>query len=378
MSQPTAAPAFQSRASFLLIAAFPGLFTLSKFVLWERYGVFDFHSFHLAGLLANAGQIDQLYKPDVFSAQYLQHYGEPGQLPWFYPPLLLPYCQFLALFSVAVAFLVNGFISIAAYYLAVRWVFPDRSRDIIILSALPLIIALGFGHPIILFLSLLLIGYRLTPSSLGAGLLALTLCAAKPHLGGVALFLLFSRKLPKSLLPSTLIGISIVLIFAALYGWQVWWLFLQSISLAATYLEGGTINQQWISSLYAGALALNTPRLFAIMAQGSGLILFCSIGAYLFRHEKQDQFWVVAGLAAVFTSPYLMYYDLIFLLFPLALVVKRVHIRIARSWVYGLFLSEVGFLVLLAFKPAAPFGFLVFAAFTTMLFIGKARYAHRP
>ena len=278
----------------------------------------------------------------------------------------------------AVAFLVNGFISIAAYYLAVRWVFPDRSRDIIILSALPLIIALGFDHPITLFLSLLLIGYRLAPSSLGAGLLALTLCAAKPHLGGVALFLLFSRKLPKSLLPSTLIGMSIVLIVAALYGWQVWWLFLQSISLATSYLEGGTINQQWISSIYAGALALNAPSLFAIMAQGAALILYCSIGAYLFLSEKSDQFWVVAGLAAVFTSPYLMSYDLVFLLFPLALVVNRMHMRKARGWFYALFLSEVGLLVLLELRPTAAHGFLIFAAFTTMLFIGKARYAPKP
>jgi len=225
---------------------------------------------------------------------------------------------------------------------------------------------------------LLLVGYRLAPSNLWAGLLALTICAAKPHLGGVALFLLFFRKAPKSLLPSTLIGASIGLIFAAFYGWKIWWLFLQSISLAASYLEGRTLNQQWISSIYASALAFDAPSLFATLAQVAALLLYCGIGAYLFRHEKSDQFWVVTGLAVVFTSPYLMYYDLVYLLFPLALVVNRMNMHKARNWVYALFLLEVGLLVLLELMPAATFGFLIFAAFTTMIFIGKARYSLKP
>jgi len=73
-----------------------------------------------------------------------------------------------------------------------------------------------------------------------------------------------------------------------------------------------------------------------------------------------------------------MSYDLVFLLFPLALVVNRMHMRKARGWVYALFLLEVGLLALLELKPTAANGFLIFAAFTTMLFIGKARYAPRP
>jgi len=165
-----------------------------------------------------------------------------------------------------------------------------------------------------------------------------------------------------------------VFIFAALYGWQIWWLFLQSISLAASYLEGRTINQQWVSSIYAGALAFNAPSLFATLAQVAALVLYCGIGAYLFRQEKFDQFWVVSGLAVVFASPYLMYYDLVYLLFPLALAVKHMDMHKARNWVYALFLTEAGLLVLLEFKPAATFGFFIVAAFSIMIFIGKAGY----
>ena len=372
-SEPRAA--FQGKGQFLLIAALPVAFLLAKYALWGTYGIFDFHTFHLAGVLANAGQSEHLYQPDYFMSQFKPTYGAPGALPWFYPPILLPYCQFLALFSAPVAYLVNGFLSLAVYYLVIFWLFPGSYREIITLSALPLILPLGFGHPVILLLSLLFVGYHFAKPSLWKALLALTLCAAKPHLGGIAGLLVFIRSPRQALLPSTLIFIGVIAVFSMLYGWEIWELFAQSIGAASSYLGSGMINQQWISSVYGAALSLGATNTSAILAHVAVLLFAIGASLYLFRNTPAKRFWVATGMAVVFTTPYLMYYDLIYLLFPLSLVVSTLNKVKARNWVYTVFIGELGMVALLGLETASAMGFIGFCGFAAAILYGQAKYA---
>jgi len=368
-------PALDGRIPFLILAAFPVLFILSKYAIWDTYGVFDFYTFHLAGLLANAGHFEQLYQPEVFSSQFAITYGAIGQLPWFYPPVLIPYCQFLALFPVSTAYLVNGFLSIALYYLAVRMAFPLRYREIINLSALPIIVPLGFGHPVVILLSLLILGYKLAQTTLWGALLVLTLGAAKPHLGGVAVFLLFLRGQRKSLFPSALIFMAMIAGFSSIYRLDIWWLFLQNIHTAASFVNSGTINQQWISSAFGISKALGASTISSAIFHGAVLVLAVGVGRYFFKHEKAQKFWIQTGLAVVFFSPYLMYYDIAYLLFPLALVINTMNMAMARAWTYTLFLSEVLLVAVLKTETAGGLGFLAFFLFALFILLGKWRFS---
>lgn len=356
------------------IAALPLVFLGTKFWLWHTYGVFDFYTFHLAGVLANQGRIEALYHPDIFMGFFAPTYGSAGLLPWFYPPILIPYCQFLALFPVNIAYLVNGVLSITAYYAAVSWAFPRHARDIIILSVLPMIVLLGFGHPSILLLSLIIAGSHLARQSLGKGLLALTISAAKPHLGGIVLLFLFLRSPRQALLPSVIIFIGFIGGGALLYGGGIWLAFLHGIGAAATYVGSGTINQQWIASVYGTFLAYGASNAAAIFAHVGALLGVTGLALYAFRGSSSRRFWAASGMAMVFASPYLMYYDLVFFLFPMALVIDSIDIHAARLWVYGLFIGELAMLAILGFETAAGLGAAVFLGFAAMLLFGKIRF----
>ena len=373
MNKTLPAPVFPGKLFFVLIAAFPLVMIVYKYLHWESFDIFDFHAFHLAGLLANEGRIEQIYNADVFNSEFLEMYGKPGLLPWFYPPLLLPYCQFLALMPVAEAYLFNGFFGTAVFYAAVRWAFPRNHREIIILSALPLVIAHRFGQPVVLLLTFLIIAYRVEKRSLWGALLLLTFAAAKPQIGGVVLFVLFLRRLPHSLLPSIFIGGGFLLAFASLYGWSVWALALQNITLAATYIQSGVINQQWISSVYAGLLAMGAPGPVAAAGQVIVLVTFAATAAWLFRKEKRQQIWMVAAIAMIFTSPYLMYYDLVFLLLPIGIVVSGMDARSGRNQIYAIFLLEVVMVVLVNQGTSSTYNFIHFCGVLTVLLFIKYR-----
>ena len=373
MNKTRPAPVFAGKLFFVLIASLPLILVVIRYFKWETYGIFDFHVFHLAGLLANEGRIDQIYNPDIFIGKILEVYGKPALLSWLYPPLLLPYGQLLALMPVAEAYLVSGFFFTAVFYTAVRWAFPRNSREIIILSTLPLIIAFRFGQPVPLILILLIIAYRVENRSLWGGLLVLAFAAAKPQIGGVVLFVLFLRRLPRSLLPSIFIGAGFLLAFASLYGWNIWALSLQNIALAASYIESGIMNPRWVASVYAGLLAIGAPGPVAAAGQAIVLITFAATAAWLFREEKRQQIWMVAAIAMIFTSPYLMYYDLVFLLLPIGIVVSGMDARSGRNQIYTIFLLEVLMVVLVDQGTSSSYNFLFFCSVLAVLLFIKYR-----
>jgi hypothetical protein len=375
MPPPSPQAVFNRDFRFLLGAILPFILVVAKFILWSGYDTFDFYTFHLAGILANNGQVDILYQPESFMRFFEPTYGKPGLLPWFYPPVLIPYCQFLALFPVATAYLVNGGLSIVVYLAVVIRVFPDRYKDIIFLSALPMIIMLGFGHPSILLLAFIFLGYHFAKHSLWKGLLALTFSAAKPHMGGVVLMFLFFRQPRQALIPSLLIFVSFVGGGAWLYGADIWMAFFHGIGAAAAFLGTGIINQQWISSVYAGFIILGAPVWVAMAAHAIALLGMAMAMFYAFRSAHSTRFWAVSGVVLVFASPYLMYYDIIYLLFAMALVVNTLDIQAARHWIYLLFMLEFGFLSVLNFETTSGFGALAFLIFAAMLVVGRIRYA---
>jgi len=374
MIQDTPAQAFKGKAQFSLILTFPLAFVISKFFMWNIYGVFDFYTFHLAGVLANSGQVDALYQPTVFMDFFEPTYGKAGLLPWFYPPVLIPYCQFLALFPVDVAYLVNGIISIAIYYAVIKHTFPAQFRDIIILSVLPLIVLLGFGHPSILFLAMIVLGYHFSKYSLWKGLLALTLAAIKPHLGGVVLLLVFMRAPRRSFLPSALIFVSFTGAFSLLYGGEIWLAFLQNLASAASYLKTGTINQQWISSVYGTFITFGASNQTALIAHVLAVIMVVGSTLYVFRRVSAERSWAAIGMGAVFASPYLMYYDIIFLLFPMALVIKSINTSAAKNWIYMLFVGEFAMVAVLEHESLSGMGTTILLSFVAAVLFAQVKY----
>lgn len=373
MPQSDTRPAIFSRALFWILAVMPFILSVLKYSRWETYGTFDFYTFHMAGILANDGQALLAYDWDRFVSLFGVEYGSTGSLPWFYPPILLPYGQALALFEVSTAYLVFCFTSLISYYLTIYFLFRDRFEEIIVLSVFPLIIPISFGHPTILFLVFVLLAYRLSRHYPVLALIALTVVATKPHVGGVILFLYFLKTIPKSILPSIAIAAVAILSTSLLYGSDIWILFLSHLKTASESVLVLQLENPFRASFYVALIPYEIPPLVRWLLHFMILAAVCGLGAYAFRDEKTDRFWVVAGIASFFASPYIVLYDYALLLFPLILVLKNSNLQISRQWILTLLLIELVPMALIEIPPAYKFNFLTILAFMIVALMIKIK-----
>lgn len=373
LTQPRSA--FGGKAFFWLFALAPLFIIFMKISIWSHYGVFDFHTFHQAGLLANSGQFSTIYDTSAFVDHLEKNYGERELLPWFYPPLLLPFCQVLALFPIKIAYAIYGVSSILFYYFTVSAVFPKAYQEIITLTALPLTIPLFFGHPTPMLLCFLIWGYRFSRSNLFMSLVMLTLFAIKPHVGGIVLFFYFLAKLPKTILPSLIIAVITLASFMLLYDWHIWAYFLRQLTFAQEVLSNQGFSTRWVSSFHGFLRALNFPVFVAWLGQLAALIAVCLVGWLTFKANKHDRFWVVASLAAFFTSPYIVFYDVAYLIFPLILVLINTDPTKRKHWPYALVLLETAMLIALRYEPPINLNFVISLSFFALIFIEKARHS---
>lgn len=376
MPETTPRPAVFSRTLFWVLAAMPFILSVLKYSRWETYGTFDFHAFHMAGILANEGQAYLAYDWGKFVTLFGEQYGSTESLPWFYPPILLPYAQALALFKVSTAFLVFCFTSLTSYYLTVYFLFRDRFEEIIILSVFPLIIPIAFGHPTVLFLVALLLAYKLAQHAPVLALIALTLIATKPHVGGVILFLYFLKIAPKSILPSLGIAIVAIVSTSLIYGGDIWFAFLAHLDDASQSVLSSQIENPFRASVYMALAPYDIPAFVRWLLHLMMLAAICGLGAYAFKDEKSDRFWIVAGIAAFFTSPYIVLYDYAMLLFPLILVLTTSNILATRSWVLAVLLIELIPMALIEIPPAYKFNFSTILVFTVLVLMVKIKSNH--
>ncbi|KPU84269.1 hypothetical protein JI58_04795 [Marinosulfonomonas sp. PRT-SC04] len=373
MPETTARPQVFSKALFWILAVLPFVLSILKYSRWETYGTFDFYAFHMAGILANEGQAMLAYDWDRFVALFGEQYGSTGSLPWFYPPILLPYAQALALFQVSTAYLVFCFSSLASYYLTVYFLFRSQFKEIIILSAFPLIIPIAFGHPTILFLVALLLAYRLSRHAPVLALIALTLIATKPHVGGIILFLYFLKTAPRSILPSLAIAVVAIISTSLFYGSDIWFAFLAHLKEASQSVLSSQIENPFRASVYVALAPYDMPAFIRWLLHLTTLVAICGLGAYAFKDEKTDRFWVVAGIAAFFTSPYIVLYDYTLLLFPLILVLKNSDIQTSRPWVLAVLFIEFIPMALIEIPPAYKFNFSAIMLFTVAVLMVKIK-----
>ena len=362
-----------SKTLFWLLAVMPFVLSVLKYSRWETYGTFDFYTFHMAGILANNGQAQLAFDWDQFVSLFEAQYNEIGSLPWFYPPILLPYSQVLALFDVSTAYLVFCFTSLISYYLTIYYLFRDRFEEIIVLSAFPLIIPIAFGHPTIFFLVFLLLGYRFARDHMVLALIALTLVAVKPHVGGIILFLYFLKTLPKSILPSLAIAVVTIASTSLFYGADIWMLFLSLITSASDSLLASQLENPFRASFYLVLGPYNIPVIIRWLLHFTMLAAICGFAAYAFRDAKSDRFWVVAGIAAFFTSPYIVLYDYTMLLFPLILVLMNSNLQASRPWVLAVLLIESIPMALIEIPPAYKFNFAAILVFTIAVLMIKVK-----
>ncbi len=372
---------------FLILAGLPFAFLILKALLWERYGIFDFHTFHLAGTLANRGETDILYQPAAFVARYRTYYGDAEELPWFYPPLMLPWVQLLALFPVRAAYLVNGFAGLALYYFAAWRLLRPHHRALILLSALPLSLSLAFGHPTALLLAFILLAMARPQGEIFLPLALLALAAAKPHIGGVILLAFFLRRWPRSLVPALVIAGAVIGGLGLVYGFGIWGAFLGAMKTAGEFLRGGHFNREWIASFHALMEAAGLGGAGALVAHFLVLLAILAVLVHRYRGSPEARFWIPAAAAAFFTSPYVMLYDIPFLLAAAAAALRfaggagGAAGEIEGRWLRIALLVETAPLALLglplAFNPGFFAALLLLAAL--LLAAGRrAQPAHGP
>lgn len=289
----------------------------------------DFSGVWTAGQLANAGHPEAAYDIALHrdAQTALRGTAQNDFYPWPYPPLWLPVAAVLA----SIPFVP----SMLAWLAATGFAFAAMGRNIagswrnsLLLLACPITLAnLYVGQNG--FLSAALIGGALVllpARPLLAGV-AVGLLAYKPHLGLLFPLVLLAtgnwRVIAAAAGTIALWGLATV----ALYGLDVWPLFLAQMGHVAAGMQTN-FDLSKLQSLFGFALGLGLPRGAALALHG--LVALALAGVVALAWRRQGAYDLKAALlaaATVLVSPYVFSYDLLVLTVAQAFLVRHAIAR---------------------------------------------------
>ena len=271
----------------------------------------DFSVFWNAGRLANSGQAQLAWNPDVLNAAAQAEHGSAAIQPsaWLYPPVFLLAAAALALLPYVAALLLWQALSIGIMIPVLAAILRDRRAVFVALASPMTPSVLGHGQ-----------NAYLTAALIGGGLVWLD---RKPGAAGT-LFggLVYKPQLGLLLAPFLLLGrcwmtlawafgSAAMLIGLSLLMWGVgpWHSFVESLPLARSYMEQGAAGFFKSGSIFASARlwGLGVPAAYTLQAAGAGAALLL-----IWRLRDAPLRVRAAGLcaAAALSTPYLLDYDL--------------------------------------------------------------------
>ena len=320
--------------SAVIVAAWLGLSHDGIDRLGKPIGT-DFISFWSASQLALTGQTAAPYDLDIHArAQHaLLPAGQPGYYGFFYPPMFLLLCLPLALLPYLAALAVWLTASLAALFVCIRKIPPHRWAILPFLAFPGVLINAGHGQN----------GF-ISASCLGAGML---LMPRRPFLAGMCLgALVFKPHLllaaPVALLAARRWAVVVGRISSALglttlswlvLGQDAWRDFLRVAPLARATLEEGLVESWKMQSVFAAVRVLHGTVEVAYAAQILAATVVCLVlGRVAARRPGGQAEGALLIAATLCCTPFLLDYDLVCLILPIAWVTAEAQRNGWQSW----------------------------------------------
>ena len=270
----------------------------------------DFNAFHIAGQLAQRGEIEKAYHFQSMAEVQSSVSGSQAFLPWTYPPPFDLIVALLACFSCGLAYslFISG--SLAAYVLTLRHLANENYVPILIITFPALIINIRCGQNG--FLTGALIGltcFYLKKGSALAGV-PLGLMIIKPHLAiALAIYTIANRRW-KTVAVALVTATASALAATLILGTGVWAAFFHGIQEASVFLERGFYPLFRMVSFYSVVRSFGLPASWAMIGQviiAVGALALVVIASYRFSVQQALGLTVIASLLV---SPYAYDYDL--------------------------------------------------------------------
>jgi len=283
-------------------------------------------SFYAAGRLALDGTPALAYDPATHHAleQALTLPGIDYKF-FFYPPVFLLLCQFLAIPPYLVSFVVFEVLTLGGFLLALRRLLaetlgtPPKDWLVAALAYPPLYWALGWGQnafltAMIFTTALLLLDRR----PFLAGLAFSALCY-KPHFGLLLPVALLAGRQWAAIAGAALGVIALCAFSLLAFGLETWLAYLEAALGSGAVYESGRVNLSFYVTPFGAALRLGAPTWFAYALQAIASLAAVTIVALAWWFSTDLRLRAPALLAGtVLAVPLALLYDLMLLLPALA------------------------------------------------------------
>jgi hypothetical protein len=293
---------------------------------WHSAAGNDFVSFYAAGRLAQDGAPTLAYDRAA-------HYGMEQLIAganttynfFYYPPIFLILCSFLAKLPYAVALVAFEMLTLLAYLWIGRKILADYKVWFVI-------VLLAF--PAVFWNALLGQNALLTASLLGAGLMLLE---RRPVLAGFILGALAYKPHFGLLLPIALIAshnwraffaaagsVALLVAFSiVLFGWETWQAYLSAAAGSAATYESGAVDLVGLATPFGAAMVLGAAPSVAYAVQAIATVAAAVWVGYVWQQEISLPLRAATLLAAIpITVPIFQYYDLAIIAIAMAFLVK--------------------------------------------------------
>ena len=295
----------------------------------------DFASFHAASRLTLGGAPAQVYDVARHWAAQTEAMTTSGYAYFLYPPLYLLLCWPLGLapFFVALAsWLSLGF---AACALALRRIAPPQGP----LAGLPPLIAapaamMNAAHGQNAFLTTALMaagGLALARRPVLAGLCFGAL-AFKPQLGLLLPALLLASGRLRAFFAAAGATAAFALAATAAFGVEIWRAWLDALPLARRVLEDGHVEPEKLQSVFAMLRLAGAPLDLAYAGQAGAALIVCATVVVAARRAQPLAGVALVAAGAALTTPFVLRYDLMILLIPLAWLARDGARAPLRPW----------------------------------------------
>jgi hypothetical protein len=292
----------------------------------------DFLSFYAASRLALAGAPADAYDIARHWAMQTQTLASDGYSYFFYPPTFLLLCWPLGLapfFAALAAWTALGF---AACARALRPIAPHLGLSPLLAAPAAMMTATHGQNAF------------LTTALFAAGALALAkqrpllagLCfgalAFKPQLGLLVPVLLLAGGQLRAFLAAAATTLAVALASLLAFGFETWRGFLASLPLARVTLEQGHVDPEKMQSVFA---MMRLAGGSVDLAYGAQALAALCVAAFVALAGRRAQPLAAASLAAAgaaLATPFVLRYDLMLLLIPLAWLARDHKRAPLRPW----------------------------------------------
>lgn len=364
----------------LQFAALPFLvWNMATFVSWVAFpftgllidgrpiGI-DFQVFWTAARIALAGDPALVYDPLVMhQARELLIPGVIAPGPWLYPPSFLLVLLPLGLLPYFVALAVFMLSTVLGLVWVWRQTIPGCAGTFLLLASPALFWALVFGQNTFLTAALFGAGLLLLPTRAALAGIALGLLTIKPQFGLMIPLVLIVQRQWRCLFSATVTALLLLAVSLIVVGPRTLTAFLDVMPMYSAWMADNEGMHKVSASLFTVArmAGLSIPAAYAVHGAVVLLVAVAVLRVWT-RPATHAIRCAVLGLGTMLVSPYLIYYDLVWSLLPLAWFVAHAREqgwhRGDRAWLLLVWLTphfswQVRELLGYQFAPLALLGF---------------------